>query len=152
MFTDDHMRKPEKPVTKKLGELPSYLENETIFRDIDDVRSALVSEDRCITLFLIGLREKLCFDESETIVLGRLNELMHVEGLFDLTPYKANERGVSRVHCQLTLDNNRLYITDLASTNGTYLNGERLEANKPAIVEKRNIISLGRLPIKILTA
>ena len=35
---------------------------------------------------------------------------------------------VSRTHARLSLHNNRLYITDLNSHNGTYLNGRRIRA------------------------
>jgi len=151
MVKDDPTHVTRLPDTSKLGELPDHLTRKTITRDLDDVSSALLSEDGCVSLFVSGLREKLCFDKSPIITLGRLNELFHVEGLVDLSPYRATERGVSRIHCQLSLKDNQVYITDLGSTNGTYLNGRRLEPNQPTLITKRNTVSLARLPIKLLT-
>ena len=34
---------------------------------------------------------------------------------------------VSRVHCKITCVDNRYYICDMGSSNGTYLNGLRLQ-------------------------
>ncbi len=38
---------------------------------------------------------------------------------------------ISRRHLALSIQNNRVYVTDLGSRNGTYLNGYRLTANQP---------------------
>lgn len=151
MTLDDHNKSNNKPGTQKLPDLQDYFNRKTITRNIEEVSSAFVSENQCITLFLTGLRATLCFDQSSTIILGRLNLSNPIDNLFDLTPYYAIDRGVSRVHCQLTIKDKQLYITDLGSTNGTYLNSRRLKPNEPHIVQKRNVISLARLPIKILT-
>lgn len=39
-------------------------------------------------------------------------------------------KGVSRKHCQLTIVNNTVMLTDLGSSMGTFADGNRLEANK----------------------
>lgn len=36
---------------------------------------------------------------------------------------------VSGVHCQLEMEGNRLYVTDLGSTNGTYVDGQEMRKN-----------------------
>ena len=36
---------------------------------------------------------------------------------------------VSGVHCQLEMENNKLYVTDLGSTNGTYVDGQEMRKN-----------------------
>ena len=38
-----------------------------------------------------------------------------------------DDRWVSRVHCQLTVDGDRLFIRDLESKHGTYLNATRVD-------------------------
>jgi hypothetical protein len=40
-----------------------------------------------------------------------------------------NRNELSRNHFEISLENNTFFITDLGSTNGIYLNGERLKAN-----------------------
>ena len=41
-------------------------------------------------------------------------------------------RGVSRIHGRITREEGGYYLSDLNSTNGTYLNGGRLEVNEKA--------------------
>ena len=41
-------------------------------------------------------------------------------------------RGISRLHGKISKENGLYYLTDLNSTNGTYLNGGRLEVNEKA--------------------
>ena len=47
----------------------------------------------------------------------------------------------SRVHARFDLKDERIYITDLGSKNGTYVNGERID--KPTPVDKGSVIKFG---------
>lgn len=51
---------------------------------------------------------------------------------------------VSGRHCMLEVRNGVMYVTDLGSTNGTYIRGEKLAANMPVRVDKGTSIDLGR--------
>ncbi|MFN3231853.1 MAG: PP2C family protein-serine/threonine phosphatase [Alphaproteobacteria bacterium] len=53
-----------------------------------------------------------------------------------------SDTAVSRRHMQCSVLNNELIVSDLGSTNGTFLDGERLAA--PAIVPDGSIIQLGQ--------
>ena len=50
---------------------------------------------------------------------------------------------VGTVHCRIEVSGGRLYITDLSSRNGTYLDGQRLSANQPIHALNASIIQLG---------
>jgi pSer/pThr/pTyr-binding forkhead associated (FHA) protein len=54
---------------------------------------------------------------------------------------------VSTVHCKIILQNNTVYIEDLKSTNGTYLNGKRIEEH--AILKNEDILILGITEFKV---
>jgi len=50
---------------------------------------------------------------------------------------------VSGVHCQLEMERNKLYVTDLGSTNGTYVDGFQLRKNNRFRVFNQSVIRLG---------
>lgn len=83
------------------------------------------------------------------VILGRITDQSEATTYLNLTPYGADDRGVSRRHARLLRDGQAVYLMDLNSTNGTQLNGEAL----PASVERRlrdgDEISLGHLRVFI---
>lgn len=109
-----------------------------------------LQDSRELLLVVRGMVERLELPENEVIVLGRsdLNARSHPD--VDLTPYGALDRGVSRNHARLHVDDGKLYITDLGSTNGTFLGGERLEPHVPTPLRKGTDLFLGRLSVTIL--
>ncbi|MEZ6088843.1 MAG: FHA domain-containing protein [Pirellulaceae bacterium] len=56
--------------------------------------------------------------------------------------FRVDSPTVSGVHCQLTLRKGILYLSDLKSTNGTYINQQRLRS--PRAVTRLDLITLGR--------
>ncbi len=52
---------------------------------------------------------------------------------------------VSRVHCRLTAGASEIEIVDLDSTNGTFLNGERVD--KRAVARSGDRIGIGRVEL-----
>lgn len=50
---------------------------------------------------------------------------------------------VSRRHAEVTLDGSRVTVTDLGSTNGTKVGGEKLEPNQPAEVANGQQVEFG---------
>lgn len=83
------------------------------------------------------------------VILGRLSEASDTTTYINLSPYGADDQGVSRQHARLLREGNAVYLMDLDSTNGTRLNGEPL----PGSVEKRlrdgDEITLGRLKVYV---
>ncbi len=63
---------------------------------------------------------------SRPLLLGRSDPNADQQPDVDLTPHDAHEEGVSRLHAQLQLFNDRVCVEDLGSRNGTFVNGERL--------------------------
>jgi hypothetical protein len=62
---------------------------------------------------------------------------------FDLTPYQAAEKGVSRRHALLRPSANKLYLIDLESTNGSRVNSVPVTGAKA--LADQDSISLGNL-------
>ena len=82
-------------------------------------------------------------------ILGRESESFETVDLIDLRALNALQHGVSRQHCQFRREALQLVVTDLHSTNGTYLNDRRLEAGKDAIVLHGDRLILGTLHLLV---
>lgn len=59
--------------------------------------------------------------------------------------YVLQERGVSRLHAKIMRVESMLYLLDLNSTNGTYLNGEQIESGKDYLLEKGDIVAFSQI-------
>ncbi len=53
---------------------------------------------------------------------------------------EANDKIVSRHHAEITYSNGHYWVTDLDSTNGTFVNGERLRPQQPRVVNEQDAI------------
>jgi hypothetical protein len=107
-------------------------------------------DDREIILVIRGIIERFVIPKDRKLTLGRSNARMRYVPDIDLTPYGALDRGVSRAHAQIWIENGDLYIEDMQSTNGTYVNNELIPANQPKRVSSGNELLLGRLAIQVL--
>lgn len=56
-----------------------------------------------------------------------------------------DEQGISRMHVRFSRVGNKICVTDLNSTNGTFKNGLRLQPNDSEIIEPGDEIRLGKL-------
>ncbi len=65
----------------------------------------------------------------------------------DLHPVGGSTNGVSRRHAMLRLIDRQWTLTDLGSTNGTYINDVRIDSNRPVILADRSRIRLGNIQI-----
>src|SRR5258706_15728400 len=66
----------------------------------------------------------------------------------DLSPFGAYEMGVSRHHLKLCRDS-AIYVNDLGSSNGTFINGQRLMPNIDYPLHHGDELRAGRLKIKV---
>ena len=57
--------------------------------------------------------------------------------------------GISRRHARIKVDGNQFWITDLNSSNGVILSGEKIEPDKPYPVEPENIFVISKLPFLV---
>lgn len=81
------------------------------------------------------MNQKYRFQEGQSVTVGR----------------SARENGivvpqckyVGGVHCRLEVSNGRLFVTDLTSKNGTYLDDQRLAPNQPMPALNGSTIRLG---------
>src|SRR5258708_18462292 len=82
-----------------------------------------------------------------SIVIGRTvgSEAVNV----DLTPFGAQNLGVSRRHVRIDRINDSLLIHDLDSSNGTFLNRTRLVPKTPHVLRNRAVLELGKFVLRV---
>ncbi|MEO1441835.1 MAG: FHA domain-containing protein, partial [Chloroflexota bacterium] len=79
--------------------------------------------------------------------MGREPENTKVE--IDLEPYGGHQQGVSRKHARIRRVDNDWSIEDLGSTNGTFINGEKLEPDQQYAIEDGDHIRLGQFNLQV---
>src|SRR6056297_2895828 len=57
-----------------------------------------------------------------------------------------DDDGASGVHCKMEIDGNQLHVTDLESSNGTWLNGLRVQSGT---VRPDDVIAIGQSEIRL---
>jgi hypothetical protein len=77
------------------------------------------------------------------VTIGRLTDETPVD--LDLNPYQADTYGVSREHAMFRPTEDKLLISDLGSTNGTYYEGSKVMLGQPRPIKSGSVISFGKL-------
>ncbi len=104
-----------------------------------------------MALFILGVAERIDFEVMPRIILGRFEGEGKQSHHLDLTDYGAINKGVSRVHCRLEFKDGKLLVTDLDSSNGTYVSGKRLIPHQPRVLQRGEELVIGRLPIQVVS-
>lgn len=111
--------------------------------------NARFREGASLILYIEHVAAPLMMQPPPLTVLGRLNSSAFDAGVVNLSPYEAREKGVSRLHAFLHRSQRTLAIEDVDSTNGTYVNGQRLTPREPHILRDGDEIRLGTMVIHI---
>lgn len=139
-------------------QIPTHQPNLSNSTYIPDKPSTPVDDDEAVTGFFGGADEEengsptyaemqsprgITVDvySGRPIVVGRSkkNSNLHLE-----------YEGVSRVHAKLQYRDGVLYVTDLGSTNGTYVNGNRLESFKDTPVHSGDTVEFYKELFKVM--
>lgn len=103
-----------------------------------------------ISLHLMDSGKILPLASRTEFTMGRLSEGQPIMPDIDLTPYQAYASGVSRLHAVVKREADRTVVMDLGSSNGTYLNGRRLNPHTEEELKHGDVVALGKLKIQVL--
>ncbi len=103
-----------------------------------------------VTLHLLDSGQVLPLGDRIEFTLGRISEGQPIMPDIDLSAYQAYASGVSRLHAVIKREGDRVLLMDLGSSNGTYVNGKRLNPNVEQIIYNGDVVALGKLKIQIL--
>jgi len=126
----------QRPSTQPLRRRPLTVAAERKGNERFDFHSGVLLQffpsGMCYTLSLVS-----------PVVLGRGSA--PGANILDLTELGAHRHGVSRQHCLVWRRGKHLVVTDLDSTNGTYLNGELLRPHEEYMVADGDQLIIGTL-------
>jgi len=103
-----------------------------------------------VFLRILETGQTIPLDDGEEFTLGRISGSQPILPDIDLTPYKAYEGGVSRLHATIKIERDQVTITDLGSANGTRINSKKIAAHQPYSLNDEDILSLGKFKAQIL--
>jgi len=92
---------------------------------------------------------KVLLSADREILVGRLDAAHGIFPELDLTTDGGLEQGVSRRHSRIYTQDGAYYVEDLDSTNGTFVNGERLTPYLPYVFRDQDLLVFGTMRMKI---
>lgn len=102
-----------------------------------------------ITIELSDSGEKLTVENQNRLVIGRSSAHSPRTPDVDLAPFHAFSKGVSSLHASIFRADDHINISDLGSTNGTYLNREGLVPHQAYELHNGDLIYLGQMAIRV---
>jgi pSer/pThr/pTyr-binding forkhead associated (FHA) protein len=79
------------------------------------------------------------------LIIGRASKKSVPD--IDLSPFGGSKAGVSRKHSRLLCRQGDWFVEDLGSTNGTFINGEKLAPNQQVPVTHNDTIRCGQIEL-----
>jgi pSer/pThr/pTyr-binding forkhead associated (FHA) protein len=108
-------------------------------------------QDTPLLIHIQGAAQPVVLQPNQRVVLGRVDTTMPQQPDVDLTSYQGQEKGVSRIHAAIERTGETVTVVDLGSTNGTYVNGEKLVPHQPRVLRGGEEIRLGKLVVSAAT-
>jgi hypothetical protein len=106
--------------------------------------------DAAISLYVMDSGQFIPLLGRDEFTLGRSAEGQPILPDIDLTPFKAYENGVSRLHASIRITDTQVTVTDLGSVNGTRINNQKIPASKPLVIQHGDVVTLGKLRLQMV--
>ena len=106
--------------------------------------------DTVISLLIIETGQVLHLAGRNEFTIGRVSEGQPILPDVDMTPYNAFNLGVSRLHVSMKLTRTGVIVTDLGSSNGTRVNGQKIVPHVEYPVNHGDTVAIGKLKLKIM--
>lgn len=146
-------RRKRKPVVKQVGnaadEGPSVIGQDTNLQN-EEGQEKEQEANRVpgkklwkVVLENLGNWQKSTFVFYENIGIGRGNNFPQFEKFMTI----GDDPRVSKMHCAIIEKDKKLYLKDMGSKNGTYLNGKRI--TQPVLLQRDDIIGVGETEIEV---
>ncbi|HSO13105.1 MAG TPA: FHA domain-containing protein [Anaerolineales bacterium] len=103
-----------------------------------------------IAIYAAGASNPIYLRFDKELILGRKSESVSVDSLLDLTGLGGYQMGLSRRHAMIRRAGTGYELIDLSSTNGSWLNDEKLIPNKSYPLKSGAQLRIGRMRLLIV--
>ncbi|MCU0497276.1 MAG: FHA domain-containing protein [Anaerolineae bacterium] len=117
--------------------------------DINKSESGVFDLSMALRVEVQGSESPVVLLPVNELVLGRLDPASGDIPGFDLSPYAAYQMGISRRHAVIRREMDQLFLVDLGSRNGTFLNGKRLSPHESYKLHDGDEIRLGKMSLRL---
>ncbi len=112
----------------------------------------MFAPDAALALQFRELPDPLVYRIQTELLIGRYDKKTDESPDIDMHRFAGYLMGVSRLHARFIRQQDRLFLEDLGSSNGTYLNERQLLPNQPVIVSDNSDVRLGKLKFRVFFA
>ncbi len=128
-------------------------EDESVSQALTEILRATIEDEDQIDnqgiLFYIANETKPIVITNEDIIrIGRGDAEANPVAL-DLTPFYGAELGVSRYHAEIIFQDATYFIKDMGSTNGTWVNNQKIAPYRQTVLQDGDQIRLGHFTMLI---
>ncbi|MEL6407804.1 MAG: FHA domain-containing protein [Chloroflexota bacterium] len=142
------LAKEKEGVTRQLSEGAMDFDMHAQYLD-QLYRQYNIKVDNALLFYVGSDPEPMIFVEKRDIDIGRQDSGGHITPEMDLNKYDGNLLGVSRVHAQIKFREGKYLVQDLHSTNGTWLDGNRLVPYQRYELQDGSMLQFGRLMTRV---
>lgn len=111
--------------------------------------TARLGKERKLVLHVRDHQSPLIVNLTDQLTLGRFDPDTGEHPDVNLEDYDAQEKGVSRRHAAILVEDEALKVMDLGSANATFLNGQKLIAHQARILRDGDELRLARMIIRV---
>ena len=101
-----------------------------------------------LALVVINSGRRIVLNPADDLLVGRKDNQRGIYPDVDLGLDGGYDSGVSRRHAIISAQNGGFVLEDLASANGTFVNGQRLQAEAPTPIRHGDELKFGTLILR----
>ncbi len=114
-----------------------------------EVNTGVFTGGMLLRVEINGVSTPLYIVPKTEIVIGRRDPATGEAPEIDLSAHAAYQMGISRRHALIRWEENQLYLYDMGSRNGTYVNGKRAVPKQPLKLYDGDELRLGKMQLTL---
>lgn len=111
--------------------------------------SGVFEQHMVLRIEVVGSSAPLVLAPRQENVIGRRDPSGNDTPDLDLTNYAGYQMGISRRHAIIRRQERCLELVDLASRNGTFINGKKLDPDQPHLLRNGDEVRLGKMVMRL---